>query len=208
MSARNRCEPTKRLDRHAPSLGRVAGCLLVLLASAGLLTHCAASRSADDASTTLNEAGAAHATGVLVTPHQGATGVTPDTRVAVAVRAGRLQKVAVHDSQGNAVPGSGDGHHWNSIGRLAPDRHYTVTVTTTNKGHTTTTRSTFQTLKPDVTATYSILHNGETVGVGMPAIVQFDSSVATAKQRAEVERLVTVKTSPPTEGHWGWLDTR
>jgi lipoprotein-anchoring transpeptidase ErfK/SrfK len=59
-----------------------------------------------------------------------------------------------------------------------------------------------------VTATYGVLHDGETVGVGMPVSIQFDSQVATKAQRAEVEKRVKVTTVPAQEGSWGWLDNR
>ena len=75
-------------------------------------------------------------------------------------------------------------------------------------GSPSTTTSTFKTLKPKVTATYGILNSGETVGVGMPASIQFDSAVTTAAQRAEVEKLVKVTTTPKQNGAWGWLDNR
>ena len=47
-----------------------------------------------------------------------------------------------------------------------------------------------------------------TVGVGMPVSIQFDSAVTTKELRAEVEKLVSVKTVPATKGAWGWLDNR
>jgi lipoprotein-anchoring transpeptidase ErfK/SrfK len=59
-----------------------------------------------------------------------------------------------------------------------------------------------------VKATYSLIPSGGTVGVGMPAIVQFDSAVTTKAMRAEVEKRVKVTTVPVQAGAWGWLDDR
>jgi len=75
-------------------------------------------------------------------------------------------------------------------------------------GTPSTTTSTFTTLKPKVTATYGILYSGQTVGVGAPVSIQFDSAVTDAKYRAQVEKLVKVTTTPAQKGAWGWLDNR
>ena len=116
-----------------------------------------------------------------------------------------------HRRQGREVAGKlGSDGTWTSSARLAPSAAYTVSATATGEdGSPSTTTSTFTTLKPKVTATYGILNSGETVGVGMPASIQFDSAVTTAALRAEVEKLVKVTTSPPKQsGAWGWLDNR
>jgi len=146
---------------------------------------------------------------VQVTPADGATGVKPTTPVVVKVSSGTLSQVSVKDAKGKTVKGEVADGTWTSKGRLAPSAAYTVSVTAAGSdGTPATTTSTFKTLKPKVTATYGILYSGETVGVGMPASIQFDSAVTTPAQRAQVEKLVSVTTSPKTEGHWGWLDNR
>jgi lipoprotein-anchoring transpeptidase ErfK/SrfK len=147
---------------------------------------------------------------VTVSPAHEATGITPDKPVVVTATTGTLKAVTVTSSKGAAVRGvlapSGT---WTSTQRLAPDTAYRVTAEATGPDGTPTTKtSTFRTLKPAVTATYGILNAGMTVGVGMPVSIQFDSAVATPAQRAQVEKLVTVTTTPKTKGAWGWLDNR
>ena len=108
-------------------------------------------------------------------------------------------------SQGQAGP---DGT-WGTSELLRPSTAYTFTIAATGPdGTATSTRSTFTTLKPKVTATYGLIPSGGTVGVGMPVIVQFGSAVTTKARRAEVEKRVKVTTVPAQQGAWGWLDNR
>ncbi len=144
-----------------------------------------------------------------ITPAANARSVTPSTPVVVTADSGTIDSVVVTDEQGTAVKGSLTGDTWKSAGRLRPAASYTVAVKATGEDGTPTTKSaTFRTLKPKVTATYGILYAGQTVGVGMPVSIQFDSAVTTQAQRAQVERLVKVTTVPAQKGAWGWLDNR
>jgi lipoprotein-anchoring transpeptidase ErfK/SrfK len=147
---------------------------------------------------------------LTISPALGASGVLPSEPVVVTATTGTVGEVTVVDSKGRKVAGAlGTDGTWTSSALLAPSAAYTVTATATGPdGTPSTTKSTFTTLKPKVTATYGILNSGETVGVGMPVSIQFDSAVATAKMRGEVEKLVTVTTSPQQAGAWGWLDNR
>lgn len=144
-----------------------------------------------------------------VSPADRATGVRPDAAVEVKAVSGKLSTVRVTDPHGKAVEGRLVQGAWSSTARLAPSTAYTVTVTAEgDDGTPSTTTSTFSTLKPKVTATYGILYAGQTVGVGMPVSIQFDSAVTTKALRAEVEKRVSVTTSPKQPGAWGWLDDR
>jgi lipoprotein-anchoring transpeptidase ErfK/SrfK len=145
-----------------------------------------------------------------ISPAKDATDVLPSEPVVVKATTGTLGKVTVADATGRTVAGElGTDGSWTSSTRLAPSAAYTITATATGPdGTEATTTSTFSTLKPKVTATYGILNAGATVGVGMPVSIQFDSPVATAKLRGEVEKLVKVTTSPKQPGAWGWLDNR
>ncbi len=147
---------------------------------------------------------------LTISPAKDATDVLPSEPVVVKATTGTLGEVTVVDAKGRKVAGDlGTDGSWTSSAHLAPSAAYTVTATATGPdGTPSTTTSTFKTLKPKVTATYGILNSGETVGVGMPASIQFDSPVATAKMRGEVEKLVKVTTSPKQAGAWGWLDNR
>ena len=146
-----------------------------------------------------------------ISPAKGATGVLPEPSPSWSrPPPARSARSPWPTPRAVKVAGAlGTDGTWTSSARLAPSAAYTVTATATGSdGTPSTTTSTFKTLKPKVTATYGILNSGETVGVGMPVSIQFDSAVATAKMRAEVEKLVTVTTSPKQAGAWGWLDNR
>jgi lipoprotein-anchoring transpeptidase ErfK/SrfK len=147
---------------------------------------------------------------VAITPADNATAVKPSDPVVVKATTGSLDEVTVTDAKGGSVKGAlGSDGVWTSTGNLAPNTAYTVSVKATGPdGSSSSSSSSFRTLKPIVTATYGILNDGETVGVGMPVSIQFDSAVATPAMRAEVEKHVSVTTSPSQAGAWGWLDNR
>jgi lipoprotein-anchoring transpeptidase ErfK/SrfK len=186
-------------------LALVAGC-------SGSIDSPATDNVGNSASSSSSSSSSATATPaeLTISPAKGATGVAPSEPVVVTATSGTLSEVTVTDAKGREVAGAlGSDGTWTSSALLAPGAAYTIRATAAGEdGTPSTTTSTFQTLKPKVTATYGILNNGETVGVGMPVSIQFDSAVATAKMRAEVEKRVTVTTSPKQGGAWGWLDNR
>ncbi|MEP7035970.1 MAG: Ig-like domain-containing protein [Actinomycetota bacterium] len=145
-----------------------------------------------------------------VSPADLATNVLPNVPVTVKASSGTVGAVTLVDAKGAAVPGQADsGGTWTTTELLRPSTAYTLTIAATGAdGTVTSTSSTFQTLKPKITATYGLIPNGGTVGVGMPVIVQFGSGVVTKAQRAEVEKRVKVTTVPSQPGAWGWLDNR
>ncbi len=145
-----------------------------------------------------------------VTPADLATGVLPNAAVTVKASSGTIGAVTLADAKGVKIPGQADsGGTWTTSELLRPSTAYTFTVAATGPdGTETTTTSTFTTLKPKITATYGLIPGGGNVGVGMPVIVQFDSSVITKAQRAEVEKRVKVTSVPKQAGAWGWLDNR
>ena len=205
-------------------VGRTQGARLVvaatMVAGLALVAGCSgnagspatdnvAGSSSTSASSTSSSATATPAE-LTISPAKDATGVLPSEPVVVTATSGTIGEVTVSDAKGREVAGAlGSDGTWTSSALLAPSSAYTIRATAAGEdGTPSTTTSTFTTLKPKVTATYGILNNGETVGVGMPASIQFDSAVTTAKLRAEVEKRVTVTTSPKQSGAWGWLDNR
>jgi lipoprotein-anchoring transpeptidase ErfK/SrfK len=75
-------------------------------------------------------------------------------------------------------------------------------------GTATTTSSRFSTLTPkDTGSAWFTPGDGWTVGVGMPAIVNFTKPVAT-KNRAKVEKALTVDSSADVQGGWRWFSSR
>lgn len=147
---------------------------------------------------------------LVVTPADRAVDVRPNAPVTVKASSGTLRTVKLVDAKGDKIQGkAGPDGTWVAKGLLRPSTKYTFTLTATGlDGTATSTSSTFKTLKPKVRATYSLIPSGGVVGVGMPAIVQFDSAVTTKALRAEVEKRVKVTTVPAQRGAWGWLDNR
>lgn len=148
---------------------------------------------------------------VTVDPADGTEQVAPNAAVSVTATLGRLTRVTLTDEQGTQVPGEIDSARegWKPTRHLRPSATYTLAVEAEGPdGTPTSSSSTFSTLTPYDVATYHIVYDGAVVGVGMPVSIQFDTAVETKEMRAEVERLVSVKTEPATEGHWGWLDNR
>ncbi len=185
--------------------------LVLALGAALALSGCTASieRSAAAGTTSPTSSSASPTpVSVSVSPADQATEVSPQTLVTVTATSGLLESVVVKSDNGSVVPGEVTGESWVASRYLRPDAAYTVAVTARGSDGDTTRTSSFRTLKPKITATYSVLYNGMTVGVGMPVSIQFDSAVATKAQRAEVEKLVTVTTQPAQAGSWGWLDSR
>ncbi len=142
---------------------------------------------------------------VSISVPKNAKNVSPNTTVKVRVAGGTLTNVALTPKSGAAVPGTVNGDEWSASRFLTPAMAYTVAVTTQGPdGSQQTTTQAFTTLNPRVEATYRVMFDGQTLGVGMPATITFDSPVGTPQQRAEVERLVSITTTPEQEGAWGW----
>jgi lipoprotein-anchoring transpeptidase ErfK/SrfK len=145
-----------------------------------------------------------------VFPADLATGVAPNVQVTVKASSGTLGTVTLVSAKGEGVAGqTGPDGTWTTSELLRPSTAYTMTIASPGPGgRVSTSRSTFATLNPKVTATYGLTPSGGTVGVGMPVIVKFDSAVDTKARRAAVEKRVKVTTVPDQLGAWGWLDDR
>jgi lipoprotein-anchoring transpeptidase ErfK/SrfK len=144
---------------------------------------------------------------VSVTPADGAAMIAPGTPVQITASGGTLTQVTVA-SVDSAVTGQyGPGNtSWSTLWGLKPATSYTVTAVATNsKGAATvkvtqfTTKSAAHLLQiSDITP-----GSGETVGVGMPIIVDFNYDVARS-DRAAVEHALEVGSDVPVIGAWFW----
>lgn len=187
----------------------VLGCAVVF---ALVLSGCVGGSSSSEESSSSSSSAAEKeppAAEVKVRPAKGSTDVMPDDPITVQVMRGDLSTVSVTGPGGHEVEGAAEGQKWSSTARMKPDATYTVAVTAEGpEGGTTTQKSTFTTHEPEVTATYGVVYDGRTVGVGMPVSIQFDSAVTDKAYRQKIEKAVSVKTTPKVEGSWGWLDNR
>jgi lipoprotein-anchoring transpeptidase ErfK/SrfK len=108
------------------------------------------------------------------------------------------------------LPGdtSVDSTRWTASARLRPSGRYEVRVVAVDaKGGTTQTTGAFRTLDPPrarqlKAASVSPL-DGSVVGVAQPLVVGFNHPV---RDRAAVQKALTVTTVPPVQGAWYWID--
>ncbi|GAA3442471.1 L,D-transpeptidase [Planomonospora venezuelensis] len=176
---------------------RAAGPLTILLL---LLALAGCSPAGDDR-------GAGTAAPVLRIEPRPGTEQAP-TGQGLTVRAGSGVLTGVVAYAGDApVPGRFDATRtvWRSDRPLAPGRDYSVSATATNAdGVRASTTGRFRTFTPE--QTFRIVsvtpEPGETVGVGMPIIVDFDVPV---RDRAAVEKALEVRSSSAVEGAWRWV---
>jgi lipoprotein-anchoring transpeptidase ErfK/SrfK len=144
-----------------------------------------------------------------ISPADDTTKARPDDGVSVTAKDGRLTSVSVVAADGTKVSGSiaDDGASWSNTAHLAPSATYKVTAVAANAdGVTATTRSTFSTLRAPSLASASIQPgDGWVVGVGMPVVITFSTTV---KNRADVEKNLRVTTTPSVEGAWRWTGSR
>lgn len=144
---------------------------------------------------------------LAITPASNAGQVRPENAIEVKVDRGAIQDVTV-TSKGNPVIGdtSADRRLWRSRWKLVPNTRYDVLATVLGKdGKTRTTSSSFRTAKVRRTVGTVLVgpFNKETVGVGMPIVLQFDRKVT---NKAEVERAMEIRSSNPVEGAWHWFE--
>ncbi len=131
--------------------------------------------------------------------------VDPGQRITVTATDGQLADVTVMGPKG-PLKGelSADGTVWTAKrSNLGFGATYTVEATAVDpRGVPTTTSDAFRTLEPKALFTAAVSPREEaTVGVGMPISVTFDREI---KNRAEVEKALTVYTPTPIEGAWSW----
>ncbi len=191
-----------------------------LLLAATLLSACDAgsanplsdddsSDSSSPSSSGSSEAPEAEAASIRSNVGRGAKDVPVDTLLRVAATHGRLSTVTVTGSgEAGTLEGaiSGDGGLWRTEDRLEPATTYSVEATVRgDDGDLVTRRSRFSTqaltLDEQTYASVTPL-DGDTVGVGMPVVVNFDVPVT---DRAAFEKHMSVTTTPAQKGSWYWL---
>lgn len=142
------------------------------------------------------------------TPSDAAKDVLPTTPASLQVKDGWLQYASLTNTDGKAVAGTlnrdrttftvteslgyGASYTWagSAVGRDGKAMPVVASFTTVDP--TTKVNGQFQ------------LSDGQTVGVAVPIILQFDAAIDD-EHRAGVEKALTVTTTPPTEGSWAWL---
>jgi lipoprotein-anchoring transpeptidase ErfK/SrfK len=141
---------------------------------------------------------------LTISPADGARNVSPGQGITVAARHGRIESVRVKMA-GGPVAGqlTGNGTVWHSTSPLAAAQAYTVLATVAGAGgKKTTVTSSFRTLTPHKVFHTTVLEaNHGVYGVGMPIVLTFSHGI---RDRAAVERALSVTTSRPVVGAWYW----
>jgi lipoprotein-anchoring transpeptidase ErfK/SrfK len=139
-------------------------------------------------------------------PAPGSPPVTPTTPVSVTAEGGVLREVALTARGGAPVAGtlSADRRTWTASEPLAYGTDYTFSGTAEDADQRSVPVSgTVSTVRPGSLVRAGLnIGDGRTVGIAAPIQLQFDAHVV---DRAAVERALSVHTSVPTEGSWGWL---
>ncbi|MFK3980035.1 Ig-like domain-containing protein [Micromonospora sp. NPDC050397] len=148
------------------------------------------------------------ASATVTSPAADAKDVPASTEVAFTSKDATETKFELKDSAGKAVEGkvNAEGTSFLPNGALEYGATYTATVTATgDDGKPATATSNFTTMaKPaNQIRVTSFLGDGSVVGVGMPAIVQFSRAIP-EDYRDDIQRRMTVTTTPPQEGAWRW----
>jgi len=148
-------------------------------------------------------------TSVSINVRNGADNIPVDKVVKIEVADGSFDEVAVMIGRGTKrLEGqiSGNGTRWIATQRLEPGVRYRTRAEAVDAdGLPVTATSVFRAseLTLDEQAFPSIAPlAGETVGVGMPVIVQFDVPVT---NRRNIEEHLSVESSPRQAGAWSWL---
>ncbi|HEX6073702.1 MAG TPA: Ig-like domain-containing protein [Micromonosporaceae bacterium] len=197
---------------------RVPGCrrhatvaVVVALVSGLLLTGCGGSTATwQDPGDPATGGGPGNPVKVAITsPAPKAANVPTSTEIGVQVAGAEKTEVALAGADGRRVPGAfrEDGVTWVPGHQLAYGTRYTVTVTGINKaGGRAAKRSTFTTMRQPglIMGAGLYLFDNQTVGVGMPVVVEFTRSVRD-RDRAAIEKRLFVTSNPATEGSWHWF---
>ncbi|MCF2531218.1 L,D-transpeptidase [Yinghuangia soli] len=146
--------------------------------------------------------------GLVISPADGAKSVETDGALTVTATGGKVLSVQVADPKGKAVEGntSTDGAKWTPKAPLANNTKYTVAAKAANAdGAEVTANSSFTTIAAGKTFEYSYKpdsDDGDKLGVGAIISLKFNKSV---KDKAAVERNLSVVAEPAVEGSWSWL---
>jgi lipoprotein-anchoring transpeptidase ErfK/SrfK len=132
--------------------------------------------------------------------------VVPIAPISVEVSDGWFQRVTLTNSSGKVVAGAynQDRTVYTTTEALGYDTTYTWSGTAVgHDGKAIPVAGKFITVTPKKKIDGGFqLSDGQTVGIAVPIIIQFDAPIS---DKAAVERALTVTTNPPVEGSWAWL---
>jgi lipoprotein-anchoring transpeptidase ErfK/SrfK len=196
--------------------GRI-GLALAAVAASGALAACSESNASDDDDASGESSNpwdiAEDIAQVALTPSvaHGKRNVPVDTEVSVEAADGTIDEVVLsYNDEGRKreVPGtvSSEGTVWTADDLLEPGERYRLVMRGEGSdGQPLTERSRFRTenltLDEQTYMEYIQPYDGETYGVGMPVVIQFDIPVT---DKASIERSLHVTSTPQVQGTWHW----
>ncbi|GAA3588854.1 Ig-like domain-containing protein [Amycolatopsis ultiminotia] len=142
-----------------------------------------------------------------------ANGVSPTTPIVVKAANGKLTGVTVTNSKGKAVEGkiAADGLSWTNSEVLGYGGTYHVVAHAQSAdGKPVEKAGDVVTVSPKKQANANLIPapsavKSTGVGVGQPIVFSFGTAV---KDKAAVEKALTVESSPKQEGSWYWMDDK
>jgi lipoprotein-anchoring transpeptidase ErfK/SrfK len=148
---------------------------------------------------------------LTVTPAKDKKNVPVSAEIGVKVTGGEVTSVTLKDANGKAVAGEmrEDGSSWVPNKPLKTKQAYEATVVATGKDGTSATSTTsFTTMGAPgrKTGTGLYLFEGNTYGVAMPVVVEFNPGIKKA-DRAAVQKRMFVQTTPAQPGTWSWTSS-
>lgn len=135
----------------------------------------------------------------------------PNKPINVRASGGALTNVTVTNEKGKQVKGefSPDKKTWHTTEPLGFGATYQVNANAGGAGKKQTDKKAqVHTLAPQATAYPALIpppNAGNSVGVGLPLVVQFDHKI---KDKAAAERSLQVTSTPNQEGSWHWIDDK
>ena len=134
-----------------------------------------------------------------------AVGVMPGAPIVVTAHDGNLSSVVV-SGPGGQVSGkvTPDGSRWVSDQPLDFGSDYTLTAAAQGVEGTGARKIGFTTASASSLASAStVTEDNETVGIGQPVAINFDSPVS---NKRNAQNAITVTTNPPVEGAFYWIN--
>jgi lipoprotein-anchoring transpeptidase ErfK/SrfK len=148
---------------------------------------------------------------VTITPSDGSTGVGLDAAIQVVAVNATVGTVTVEENGNDltlAWTASDGGSQLTYSGGLDLDARYTVSASALSaNGGETVANSSFQTITSAKRLLTTVLNlsGGETVGIGMPIELEFNTPIPAADQAGIIAHIGVIS-SPPQPGGWYWFD--
>ncbi|WP_188121249.1 L,D-transpeptidase [Actinoplanes lobatus] len=174
-------------------------------------TTASADPGASGAPVTESTSAAGGPVALTITPAADKKNVPVSAEIGLKVSGGEVTSVTLTDAKGKAVAGElrEDGSAWVPAKPLKTKQTYAAKVVATGSdGQSTTASTTFTTMGAPAreTGTGLYLFDGNTYGVAMPVVVEFNPGIKKA-DRAAVQKRMFVETSPSQPGTWSWTSS-